>query len=113
MSFPRRLVLARWCVPLLFAAGLSPAFAGEALEHERLAALVRQLDLIDRLAGRAQETAPQGETRYRFDYLRLKDDIERVRAGIRDYLAPPRAQPRDPAPLAGEYRRETGRETAR
>ncbi|MDR1660980.1 MAG: raqprd family integrative conjugative element protein [Azoarcus sp.] len=111
--FPSRsLVLARWCVPLLFASGLSPAFA-ETLEHERLAALVRQLDLAERLAEGARTVAPQGKTRYRFDYPRFKDDIERVRAGIRDYLAPPRAQPRDLAPLAGEYRRATGQETAR
>jgi RAQPRD family integrative conjugative element protein len=91
-------------VPLLAVAGLSPAFADEAPERERLAALLRQLDLIDRLAEGAAEAASQGESRYRFDYLRLKDDIERVRAGVKDYLAPPRAQPRDLAPLSGEYR---------
>jgi RAQPRD family integrative conjugative element protein len=103
MSFPRRLVLAlRVCVPLFVA---SPsALADEALEHERLAALVRQLDLVDRLAEGAQEAAREAETRYRFDYVRLHDDVERVRAGIRDYLTPPCAQPRDLAPLSGEYR---------
>jgi RAQPRD family integrative conjugative element protein len=108
MFLPRSLVLAlRVCVPLclpLLAAGWSPACADEAPERERLAALVRQLDLIDRLAEGAADAAPQGETRYRFDYVRLKDDIERVRAGVKDYLAPPRAQPRDLMPLSGEYR---------
>jgi hypothetical protein len=29
-----------------------------------------------------------------------------VRSGLRDYLTPPRAQPRDPAELAGQYRTE-------
>jgi RAQPRD family integrative conjugative element protein len=103
MFFPRSLVLASCvCVPLFVA---SPsALADEALEHERLAALVRQLDLVDRLAERAAEVAHEGKTRYRFDYVRLHDDIERVRAGIRDYLTPPRAQPRDLSPLSGEYR---------
>jgi RAQPRD family integrative conjugative element protein len=30
-----------------------------------------------------------------------------MRAGIEDYLSPPRAQPRDPILLDGAYRRET------
>jgi len=28
-----------------------------------------------------------------------------MRAGVRDYLVPQRAQPRDPVPLAGDYTR--------
>ena len=101
--FPSRsLVL----VCLLFATlGLSSAFAvDEAPEQERLAALVRQLDLADHLAQGAAKAAAQGPARYRFDYPRLRDDLKRVRAGVQDYLAPLRAQPRDLAPLAGEYR---------
>jgi RAQPRD family integrative conjugative element protein len=106
MFHPRRLVLARrWCVPLClpFFAASPSALADEALEHERLAALVRQLDLVDRLAEGAAATATEGHRRYRFDYVRLKDDVERMRAGIKDYLAP----------LAGEYRRAAEQETAR
>jgi RAQPRD family integrative conjugative element protein len=81
---------------------LSPVFAAdEAPEHEHLAALVRQLDLIDHLAEHAATVSPQDHTRYHFDYLRLREDVGRVRAGIRDYLVPLRAQPRDPLPLAG------------
>jgi len=76
-------------------------------EHARLAAVLRQLDTIDRLI--AQETArPRNErARYHFDYGRLSTDLERVRAGIRDYLTPSRAQPRDPAALLGDYRQST------
>ena len=37
---------------------------------------------------------------------KLREDIERVRSGIRDYLTPQRAQPRDPATLIGDYRQE-------
>ncbi|MDR2111516.1 MAG: raqprd family integrative conjugative element protein [Candidatus Accumulibacter sp.] len=100
----RRLVpAARFCTAL-FAAGFSCAYAGEAPERERLAALVRQLDLVERLAGQAEQAAPPGAARYRFDYARLRGDLARVRAGVADYLAPPRAQPRDPLPLSGEYR---------
>lgn len=81
------------------------AYADDATpEQARLAAALRQLDAIDRLI--AQETAqPRDERRrYHFDYRRLTADLARVRAGIRDYLSPPRAQPRDPAELLGDYR---------
>jgi RAQPRD family integrative conjugative element protein len=85
-----RLVLV--CVPLLAAVGL-PALADEAPEHGRLAALVRQLDLIDRLAVGAARAASTDRARYRFDYARLREDLTRVRA-----------QPRDLSPLAGQYK---------
>jgi RAQPRD family integrative conjugative element protein len=94
----------RLCLPLFAISGLSPALADEAPEHERLAALVRQLDLIDHLAERAARAASPGRARYRFDYHRLHDDIARVRAGVQDYLTPLRAQPRDPSPLIGHYK---------
>ena len=85
-------------------AGASPASAGDATaEHEQLAALARQLNLIDRLAEHAANTAPQERARYYFDYVRLRTDLQRVRAGLQDYLVPQRAQPRDPVPLAGDY----------
>jgi RAQPRD family integrative conjugative element protein len=85
-------------------AGASPASAGDAsAEHEQLAALARQLNLIDRLAEHAANSALQERARYHFDYARLRADLERVRAGLQDYLVPQRAQPRDPVPLAGDY----------
>ncbi|WP_449422076.1 integrative conjugative element protein, RAQPRD family [Rhodanobacter lindaniclasticus] len=85
-------------------AGASPASAGDATaEHEQLAAIARQLDLLDRLAEHAAHTAPPERTRYHFDYARLRADLMRVRAGLQDYLVPERAQPRDPVPLAGNY----------
>ncbi|MDR0578719.1 MAG: raqprd family integrative conjugative element protein [Candidatus Accumulibacter sp.] len=97
--FLSRLVLV--CLPLFASA---PVFAAdEAPEQERLAALVRQLDLADRLAESAAQAASPGRARYRFDYPRLRDDLARVRAGIQDYLVPARAQPRDPAPLTAHY----------
>ncbi len=73
-------------------------------EHARLAAALRQLDSIERLV--AQQAAQQQDerTRYHFDYARLTADLERVRAGIHDYLTPTRAQPRDSALLFGDYR---------
>jgi len=104
----RSAVAARLGALLLFAAsGLQPAIAADApdnvAEREMLAAVTRQLELLDRLAERAATTAPQKRARYHFDYARLRADLERIRAGVRDYLVPQRAQPRDPVPLAGDY----------
>ncbi|HBB79686.1 TPA: RAQPRD family integrative conjugative element protein [Pseudomonas aeruginosa] len=83
----------------------TPASAGDASpEHAQLATLARQLDLIDRLAEHAAHTAPQQRARYHFDHARLRKDLQRVRTGIQDYLTPPRAQPRDPVELSGDYR---------
>ena len=82
---------------------MQPAIADDTPEREQLAALTRQLDLIDRLAEHAANTAPQERARYHFDYARLRADLNRVRVGLQDYLLPQRAQPRDPVPLVGDY----------
>ncbi|MGB1563500.1 MAG: RAQPRD family integrative conjugative element protein [Sinimarinibacterium flocculans] len=101
---PCRRVPALALALIIALAGASPASAGDAsAEHEQLAALARQLDLLDRLAEHAAHTAPQERARYHFDYARLRADLKRVRAGLQDYLVPQRAQPRDPVPLVGDY----------
>lgn len=98
----------RHWMPLLLVVALSawlPAIAAEdAIEHEQLTALVRQLDLTDRLAEHAANTAPRVRNRYHFDYARLRADLLRVRTSVQDFLVPQRAQPRDPIELLGEYR---------
>jgi RAQPRD family integrative conjugative element protein len=102
----RPCVLGVWLAFLLVS--LSPALAADAAsEQVRLAAMLRQLDSIDRLAELGASQPPQAGTRYHFDYARLRQDIERIRGGIHDYLAPRRAQPRDPMTLIGDYRRES------
>lgn len=94
-----------------FAAGLAVGpiarASDPALEHADLATIVRELKLIDRLALKSQAVAAR-KVRYHFDYARLQSDLARVRAGINDYLSPPRAQPRDPVVLSGDYRRQSG-----
>jgi RAQPRD family integrative conjugative element protein len=89
---------------------LQPAIADDTPEREQLAALARQLDLIDRLAEHAATTAPQARARYHFDYARLRADLKRVRTGVQDFLVPQRAQPRDPVPMAGDYLRRDEQE---
>jgi RAQPRD family integrative conjugative element protein len=93
---------------IALAAGLSvclPTWAADtALESIQLATLVRQLDTVDREAQLNAEHPSTSGGRYHFDYARLHADIARIRAGIQDYLSPPRAQPRDPQALNGRYR---------
>jgi RAQPRD family integrative conjugative element protein len=99
----RRRTLGWVLVSLL--AGLQPAFAGDtASEEAQLTILVRQLDMLDRLAEQCERLPQEKVSRYHFDYPRLHADVQRMRAGIRDYLSPPRAQPRDPDALLGDYR---------
>ncbi|KJS66061.1 MAG: raqprd family integrative conjugative element protein [Pseudomonas sp. BICA1-14] len=89
---------------------LQPAIADDTPERQQLAALARQLDLIDRLAEHTATTAPQARARYHFDYARLRADLKRVRTGVQDFLVPQRAQPRDPVPMAGDYLRRDEQE---
>ncbi|TNL09669.1 raqprd family integrative conjugative element protein [Kosakonia cowanii] len=84
--------------------------ADDSNEKEHLAAVVRQLDLLDRLAKQSAATASQERARYHFDYTRLAVDLQRMRAGINDYLTPRRAQPRDPSALLGDYRQDSEQE---
>jgi len=93
-------------LPLLLGLYLSGhASADDATpEHARLAAALRQLDNIERLVAQQAAQPLNDRARYYFDYARLNADLERMRAGIRDYLSPSRAQPRDPAVLLGDYR---------
>lgn len=81
--------------------------ADKAIENMQLAALVRQLDILDRLAEQSATLSQQDNSRYHFDYVRLREDIARVRNGIRDYLTPQRAQPRDLVELVGDYSLES------
>lgn len=76
-------------------------------QRQELAGALRQLGSLEHAVAHSATPTPitPGE-RYYFDYPRLLADLARVRAGIQDYLAPSRAQPRDPAELAGDYRDE-------
>ena len=73
-------------------------------EQAQLAVVIRQLDMIDKLAEYSASLSHPEGSRYHFDYARLTKDIERVRQGILDYLVPQRAQPRDLVELIGDYR---------
>ncbi|AMG43378.1 TPA: RAQPRD family integrative conjugative element protein [Pseudomonas aeruginosa] len=119
MVLPIRLCAAHCGAPLLLMgllmAGLPlTASADTPAQRQDIAAAARQLDALERLVAHsaANTTVTPGE-RYHFDYVRLRADLARVRAGLQDFLAPPRAQPRDPAELAGQYRTEQAADQSR
>jgi RAQPRD family integrative conjugative element protein len=76
------------------------------IERAQLTLLLRQLDALELQAEHSAALPQQRPTRYHFDYPRLRDDLQRVRSGVQDYLTPQRAQPRDPVPMLGDYRNE-------
>lgn len=77
---------------------ISPAicFGTELTEDPALlAAMLRELNAIDRLATSPLAVSEQGLRRHHFDYRRLRADVQIVSAGIQQYLSPQRALPRD------------------
>ncbi|GAB5337079.1 integrative conjugative element protein, RAQPRD family [Pseudomonas fluorescens] len=93
------------CLLLSLAIVHGSSYAASAHEQDQLSLIQRQLDTIERLATRteAASTAEPVE-RFRFDYLRLSKDIQRIRQGVQGYMSPSRAQPRDATELVGDYR---------
>lgn len=84
------------------------SYAASSYEEDQLSLVQQQLNIIERLATRAETVnTPEPDDRYRFDYSRLHQDIQRIRQGVQGYLSPSRAQPRDPSELVGDYRLDT------
>jgi len=84
------------------------SYAASAHEQDQLSLVQQQLDVIERLATQAAATSTaEHDERYRFDYPRLTQDIQRIRHGVQNYLSPSRAQPQDPGELVGDYRLDT------
>ena len=96
------------CLLLSLAIVHGSSYAASAHEQDQLSLIQRQLDTIERLATRAEvASTAEPDDRYRFDYPRLSQDIQRIRQGVQGYLSPSRAQPRAPSELIGEYRLDT------
>ncbi|KTB93812.1 conjugal transfer protein [Pseudomonas syringae pv. syringae PD2774] len=84
------------------------SYAASDREQDQFSQVQQQLDIIERLVTQAEAASTfEPDDRYRFDYPRLIQDIQRIRQGVRDYLSPSRAQPRDPTDLVGNYRLDT------
>ncbi|WP_332846581.1 integrative conjugative element protein, RAQPRD family [Pseudomonas lactucae] len=96
------------CLLLLLAIVHGSSYAMSDQEQVQLSLIQRQLETIERLATRAGVVSTvEADDRYRFDYSRLSQDIQRIRQGVQGYLSPSRAQPRDPTELVGDYRLDT------
>lgn len=97
-TFPARFFV----FSLIAAYGASSASSEQ---EQKLHLLTQQLDILEMLTQQASRyEVPESGARYRFDYRRLTQDIHRIRLGVKDYLTPSRAQPRDPGDLVGDYR---------
>lgn len=82
----------------------SSANANNFAERESLARIVHELEAINSLIEEAQSHA-NPDARIRFQYITLKKDLTKMKLGIQEHLESPTIEPRDYAPLAGDYRR--------
>lgn len=83
---------------------LTQAIADTDGEREALARLAHEIETLTPLVAKAEAQAdPDARICFRYDWLR--QDLERVRAGIQAHIDSPRAEPRKVEPLRGDYRR--------
>ena len=79
------------------------ALADADAERAMLARLLQELTLLEPLIMRSEAEADP-DTRIHFQYDWLRQDLDRVRAGIQAHLDAPRNTPRPVPPLRGDYR---------
>ena len=81
----------------------APVFADADAEREALARLIHEIEALAPLIETAESQASP-DTRIRFRYDWLRQDLERIRAGIQEHIDAPRTEPRIFPPLRGDYR---------
>lgn len=96
----------RWSLTiLLFGLFIAPAtWANTDSEREALARLINELNTLESLIQQAESNADQ-DSRIRFRYDWLRQDLKQIQDGIQSHLDAPQAQPRSFPPLRGDYRR--------
>ncbi|MCP5408953.1 MAG: RAQPRD family integrative conjugative element protein [Chromatiaceae bacterium] len=80
------------------------ALADADAERELLARIAHEIEAIQPLINQAASQA-NPDTRIRFQYDWLRQDLGRIQHGIREHIDAPRAEPRTFPPLHGDYRR--------
>ncbi|OLU25668.1 hypothetical protein BVH03_17790 [Pseudomonas sp. PA15(2017)] len=87
--------------------------SGNPQETNELTLALKQLENVQAIFKRAEIQARASNrdlrtTRYEFDYELVRSDLNRISEGVRGYLSPSRAQPRDIGDIAGDYSRDRG-----
>jgi RAQPRD family integrative conjugative element protein len=89
---------------LAIASPVQFAVADEDGEQVALARIHHELQAIEPLIAEAASQAnPDARIRFQYDWLR--QDLERIRQGIKAHIGAPRSEPRTFPPLRGDYRR--------
>src|SRR5690554_2327812 len=85
-----------------------PTIASEAYEREQLTLILKQLENAQQISVAAnKKITPTDTERFWFDYERLERDLKKIQLGIKHYLAPNRAQPRElHGDMASSYTRD-------
>ena len=90
----------------LLGSALPLSFASADADGERavLARIEHELHSIEPLIRESESQAnPDSRIRFRYDWLR--QDLSRIRQGIQAHIDAPRTEPRTFPPLRGDYRR--------
>lgn len=87
---------------LAVASAPSSARADAPTERKDLVRLIHELDELEVTVQQA-ESAAVSTHRVRFQYAWLRADLEKIKAGIREYLDTAPTTPRAVPPLAGDY----------
>ena len=83
----------------------APAVCADAdAEREALARIIHELNALEVLIKQAEANADQ-DSRIRFCYGWLRQDLRQVKDGVQSHIDAPRAQPRSFPPMRGDYRR--------
>jgi RAQPRD family integrative conjugative element protein len=98
--------MSKMAVVAMLGLGLMPALAAADSDGERaaLARLAHELGALAPLIAEAQAQADP-DTRIRFQYDWLRQDLARIALGVREHIEAPRGEPRTVTPLRGDYRR--------
>ncbi|NKB61244.1 MAG: conjugal transfer protein [Gammaproteobacteria bacterium] len=90
---------------LIIGLAITPAaFADADAEREALVKIIHELNTLEPLIKHAEANAEQ-DSRIRFRYDWLRQDLKQIKDGIQSHIDSPRAQPRSFPPLRGDYRR--------
>ncbi|MCP3662165.1 MAG: conjugal transfer protein [Gammaproteobacteria bacterium] len=90
----------------LFGTALPVQFAFSDADGERaaLARIIHEFQAIEPLITEAEsQSNPDARVRFQYDWLR--QDLDRIRIGIKEHIYTPRSEPRTFPPLRGDYRR--------